>query len=700
MGIALTDEHRELEAVLDKFLTQHQARVAARAQLDAGRDEMPPFWSEFAELGMLGLHVAEEHGGSGCSLLEAAVVLERCGRALAPGPLLPTIWASAVLSCVGTAEGCHAYLPELANGELVGAVGVAAPGADEASWLVLGGELADLFLLPAQDDLLLVDRGQLRISAEENLDPTRRVGRVELAVDQPNRIQGARHVATRLGRVLAAAEAAGLASACVEMAAEYAKVREQFGRLIGTFQAVKHHAANMLVDAELATAAAWDAAIASGESADLAAAVATTLGLPAAIRCAQRNIQLHGGIGFTWEHDAHMYLRRASALTAMFGPARCAAKDVTRIRAAGVDRAVEIELPERAERYRARVRAFRSELEQLPAEERLRQLVQSGYAVPDWPRPWGLDADAAQQVVIDQELAGIERPDYGIGGWILRTLLLHGTEEQISRLVPVSLTGDLLWCQLFSEPNAGSDAAGIQTRAERVAGGWVVTGQKVWTTFGMEADRGFATVRTDARAPKRAGITTMVIDMHADGVVVRPLREATGATIFSEVFLNDVFVPDEDVVGEVNSGWKVAMSALSNERVAIGRRTVDCPIDVLDLYRRHGEDHGEAIGMLLAEEHSMGLLNVRSAQRAVAGQAAGPEGNVAKLLFAEHYQRLADLAVELSGPEVALTRGNEADVAHALVWVRLLSIGGGTAEIVRNQIAERILGLPRDPLVN
>lgn len=701
MAIALIDDHRELEAVVDKFLARHHARAGARAQLDADHDEMPSFWPELSELGMLGLHISERHGGSGCSLLETAVVLERCGRALASGPLLPTVWASAVLGCVGTAQDCDTYLPRLAAGELVGAVGVATPGAEEASWLVLGAELAELFLLPADDDLLLVGRDHVRISAEANLDPTRRVGRVKLmTVGHLGWLPGAARVATRLGRVLAAAEAAGLAAACVEMASEYAKVREQFGRQIGTFQAVKHHAANMLVDAELATAAAWDAAAASGESADLAAAVAATLALPAAIRCAQRNIQLHGGVGFTWEHDAHMYLRRASALTAMFGPARRAAAEVTQIRAAGIDRDVEIELPERAERHRASVRTFRVELEQLPPEQQLRRLVESGYAVPDWPRPWGLDADIAHQIVIDQELAGIERPDYGIGGWILRTLLLHGTEEQIGRLVPVSLAGDLLWCQLFSEPNAGSDAAAIQTRAERVEGGWEVTGQKVWTTFGTDADRGFATVRTDSTAPKRAGITAMVIDMHADGVEVRPLREATGASLFSEVFLNKVFVADHDVIGDVNGGWKVAMSALTNERVAIGRRTVDCPIDVLDLYHRHGKQHLEAIGTLLAEEHGMRLLNVRAAQRAVTGQAAGPEGNVSKLLFAEHYQRLADLAVELSGPEVALSQSAEADVAHALVWVRLLSIGGGTTEIVRNQIAERILGLPRDPLVN
>lgn len=701
MPIALTDDHRQLADVVRKFLADQQARASARASLDAEAETLPEFWAPLAELGMLGLHVPAEHGGSGYSLLETAVLIEEAGREVTPGPLLPTVWASAVLTVAGSDEQRAEFLPRLADGSRIGAVGVESEG----GCLVLGGELAGVFLLPAGDDLVLATRDEVEVVPERSLDPARRVARVRAGTDR-RVLPGARRVAVQIGRVLAAAEAAGIAHACLSEATEYAKVRVQFGRPIGTYQAVKHHAANMFIGAELATAVAWDAArvgLAGSAATDFAAAVAATIALPTAMRCAQRNIQLHGGIGFTWEHDAHMFLRRAASLNAVFGPVRDAEDDVTRLTMTGSRRKLDLELPAEAEEYRGQVSAFRALIENLPADEQRQRVVEAGYAVPDWPKPWGLEATPAQQLVIEEELEDIERPDYAIGEWIMRTLLMHGTAEQVGRLIPASLSGELVWCQLFSEPGAGSDAAGIMTKAQRVDGGWSVTGQKVWTTFGPLADYGFATVRTDPDAPKRKGITTVVIDMRAEGVEVRPLREATGEAMFSEVFLNDVFVPDADVIGPVNGGWKVATSALASERVSIGGRTTDGPLRLTELYREYGAaipGAARQVGALLAEEHGLGLLNLRMAARAVEGQAPGPEGNVSKLLSGEHHQRVADLALELAGPQAALGDGRDSGIAHALLWTRMLTIGGGTAEIVRNQIAERILGLPRDPLVD
>lgn len=709
MPIALTDDHRQLADVVRRFFADQQVRAAARQLLDADVEIRPEYWDELAGLGMLGLHLPTEHGGSGYTLLEAAVLIEEAGRALAPGPLLPTVWASAVLAAAATEEQQRAFLGKLADGSQIGAVATAEGRGVESSCLALGAQLSDLVLIPVGEDLAIATSAELEITAEPNLDPTRRVARVRAGGagwPAERLLLGARPLAVRIGRVLAAAEAAGIAHSCVEAATEYANVRVQFGRPIGTYQAVKHHAANMFVEAELTTAAAWDAAragAAGADSANLAAAVAASIGLPAAVRGCQRNIQLHGGIGFTWEHDAHMFLRRAAALASVFGPAGEAQSDVTVLTVAGVRRKLNIELPPEAEEYRGQVSAFRALIEQLPPEEQRRRVVEGGYAVPDWPKPWGLDATPVQQLVIDDELSDVEKPDYAIGEWIMRTLLMHGTSEQVDRLLPASLSGELVWCQLFSEPNAGSDAAGITTKAQRVDGGWSVTGQKVWTTFGPSADYGFATVRTDPDAPKRKGITTVVVDMRADGVEVRPLREATGESMFSEVFLNEVFVPDTNVIGPVNGGWKVASSALASERVSIGGRTTDGPIDLVELYRRYGTETpgaGRAIGALLAEEHGLRLLNLRLAARAVEGQSPGPEGNVSKLLFGEHHQRVADLALELGGTDAALAGAEHGGIGHALLWTRMLTIGGGTAEIVRNQIAERILGLPRDPLVN
>ena len=232
----------------------------------------------------------------------------------------------------------------------------------------------------------------------------------------------------------------------------------------------------------------------------------------------------------------------------------------------------DFSLPEEAEQYRAEVRAAATELAALEGDAQLARMIDTGYVQPHWPKPWGRAAPALEQLVIDAEFAaaGVKRPEYGITGWIILTLLQHGSPDQIARWVRPTLERELVWCQLFSEPDAGSDAAGIRTRAVRVDGGWEITGQKVWTSGAQYCHRGLATVRTDPDAPKHAGITTVVIDMHAEGVEVRPLREATGAAMFNEVFFDQVFIPDDDVVGVVDNGWTVARSTLGNERVSIG----------------------------------------------------------------------------------------------------------------------------------
>ncbi len=705
MAIAISDDHLELAGVAAAFLERVAARKEARALLDAAEEWLPASWKELADLGWLGLHLPEEHGGSGYGLPELAVVLEASGAAIAPGPFLPTVWASAVVDASGTDAQRAALLPGLADGSVRGAVGL-----DDGSGIVLGAGLADLFLVPVGDDLVIASRDDVTVTMPANVDATRRVGVVRLAADAPadRVLTGARPIAVQLGRVLAAAEASGSAQLCVEMATEYAKVREQFGRVIGTYQAVKHQAANMLVASQLGTAAVWDAArtdVGTPEF-ELAAAVAAAQALPAFVNCAELNIQLHGGIGYTWEHDGHMILKRSAALAAVFGPLGAIEADVTRLVDGGVVGAHAVELPPEADIYRAEVRAFVQDYTDLPDDQRLGAILDSGYALAHWPRPWGRATGAVEQLVIDEELnaAAVQRPNYGIGGWILQTLTQHADADQIERWIRPSLEHEYVWCQLFSEPGAGSDAAGIRTRGTKVDGGWIVNGQKVWTSGAMHCNRGFATVRTDPDVPKHEGITMMVIDLHATGVDVRPLREATGGEMFCEVFFDDVFVPDDDVVGPVNGGWKVARSTLGNERVSIGGGAggIRELFDLVDVYRRyaHGDAAAaEAVGRLLAEERAMRLLNLRTAERAVVGGEPGPEGNISKLLSGEHIQAVADLGLRLLGPAAALAEGPDAGVPSTIVFARCLTIAGGTSEIVRSQIGERILGLPRDPLM-
>src|SRR5262249_7262924 len=261
------------------------------------------------------------------------------------------------------------------------------------------------------------------------------------------------------------------------------------------------------------------------------------------------------------------------------------------------------------------------------------------------------------------------------------------SSDQVARWVPSTLRGELVWCQLFSEPNAGSDAAGIRTRGTRAERGWLLNGQKVWTSGGQHCDRGLATGRTGPGAPKHAGSTTMETTMKALGVEVRPLREATGGAMFNEVFFNDVFVPDDDVVGPVDGGWSVARSPLGNERVSIGGGGPGAGVDLLPLYQRAAAripDAASMVGELLAEAAAMRALNLRRAERALAGGEPGPEGNITKLLSAEHAQRVADTALNLMGPDAALADGAGGLVGWAIVFTRCLSIAGGTSEITRN----------------
>ncbi len=718
MSIALTEDHRALGQTASEFLAKRDSRGAARALLRAEAEELPAFWGDLASLGWLGLHLPEARGGSGFGLPELVVVLEELGRAIAPGPFVPTVIASAVIDAAAADELAARLLPGLADGTAFGGVGltsditVSGGTAAGTAPAVLGGGLAHVLVLPAGDDVIVVEAagGGVTVEVPGNLDPTRRSARVTLEGAPVHLIAGGRRVLVDLARLVTAAEATGVAIECTEQAAAYAKVRVQFGRPIATFEAVKHHCANMLVAAELATAAVWDAARAAEEGGDqlsLAAAMAAALALAAADECAQLNIQVHGGIGFTWEHDAHVYLRRATALEAVVD-AEAAALDVTDLVRAGVRRARTIDLPPEAEPMRDEVRAFADRVKVLDAAGQRAAMIETGYVMPHWPRPWGRDAGAVEQLVIEQEFraAGVSRPQYAITGWVILTLVQHATEDQVARWVMPALRQDVIWCQLFSEPDAGSDAAGVKTRGTRVDGGWLVNGQKVWTSGAHHASFGLATIRTDPDLPKHEGITTMVIDMHAEGVEVRPLQMVTGRSEFNEVFFNDVFVPDDDVVGPVNGGWTVARATLGNESVSIGggQGGMSMPADLViapfDAHPERLAGGAGRVGRSIARTEAMAVLNVRSAHRAVIGGGPGPEGNVTKLVLSEIGHEAAAIMAALGGPDTAYTDGPGAMTSMMVLMHRGMSIAGGTSEIKRNQIGERILGLPRDPLIN
>jgi alkylation response protein AidB-like acyl-CoA dehydrogenase len=713
MPLAITDDHRELADVAKAIVAGRGGMANARRILleidEPGRWwENDGLWKEIVSTGWLGLHVGEEFGGQGYGLPELTVVVEQLGRTAIGGPFLPTVAVSAVISAVGTEDQRQRWLSRLVSGETVAGIGIESEArlkdsAVSASAVPTLGEVeADLFLLPIGDDLVLVEAGDaVSATRTDSVDQVMRPITVLTLSSAPvvEIFSGAAPIAERLVRLLASAEAVGGLAACTEMSTAYAATREQFGRPIGSFQSIKHHCANMLIDTEAAVAVTWDAARASGPEAELAATMAAAQVLPAYQRVALQNVQIHGGIGYTWEHDAHLFIRRATVLLAFAGGREALTGKVTELQASGGRRGKSVELPPEAEQYRQSARSFRAELEQSADEDRQRLWARSGYLQPHWPKPYGRSADSIEQLIIEEELAGLDKPSLGLGEWVVPTVLQHGSTEQIQRLTWPSLEGELRWCQLFSEPGAGSDAAAVATKAKRVDDGWVVTGQKVWTSDAMNCQRGLATVRTDPEAPKHKGITALIIDLADPAVEIRPLKEITGETLFNEVFFNDLFVPDRDVVGAVNSGWTVAMATLGNERVSIGGGSVTMTADeLLPLLDRHaGDDQGFAreVGGLLVEAYALMALNLRQAARAVFDTGPGIEGNLVKGYGAEHAQRVAELALRIVG-QAALT-GAEPQVVHDYLFSRCLTIAGGTSEIVRNLIAERILRLPRDP---
>ena len=744
MPIPLTDEHEELRRSTSRFLASHSGPEVARALLDVEVEELQAVWTAMADAGWLGIHLPEALGGQGFGLLELAVILEETGWAMSPGPLLPTAAVSALCSPYLPSDEAARLLPRLADGTRPAAVhlgdGVlevvdrAPDGAITVTGTlrpVLGLGTAQVALLPAAGDdgaviwcLVDVD-GPVRAVPLPSVDATRRVGQLEvdaLVVSKERQLSGM--PSRRVGDVvmaLMAAEHAGGARWCLETATEYAKVRIQFGRPIGQFQAVKHRAADMSVLVDQMTSVAWDAVMAvdavlrdDGETSGdangddgvvLAVATAAAVTLDGYVTCAQGCLQLLGGIGFTWEHDLHLYLKRALADRQLLGGGDIHRLELATAARDGARRELSADLPEEADRWRAALAPLAAELTATEGDARRRLLVDSGLVAPHWPAPWGRDAGAVEQVVIDEVLgaAGVDRPHLGVGAWVLPVVIASGTPDQQDRWVGPTLLGEISWCQLFSEPGAGSDLAALSMRAERVEGGWELTGQKVWTSMAQAARWGICLARTDPDVPKHAGITYFVVEMNSPGIDVRPLRELTGAALFNEVFFDQVFVPDDCVIGEVNRGWGLARMTLANERVSISSGAT-FGIGVESLVRLAARLGGALpdstllrLGDLLAEAQSLRLMTHRSALRSLAGADPGPGSSLRKLLGAEHEQRVQELGLIMMGPEGAVADGRTGRWSQGALVTRCLTIAGGTSEVQRNVIGERILGLPRDP---
>ena len=644
MPIAMTQEQQALQASLRDW-AKHAGTIAqARAQTSA-KASAP--LAELAALGIFAIPLPPEEASpeEGGTVLDLAAAVEQLACDLAPGPVMPTLLATLLLARYTLpartgARRVAALLPALAQAQTTACVALT-PGTltgarqPDGTLRVSGetgpvlwapGHLIACAATPAGDTWFLAPESHpgITVTMLPALDFSRELAavRFEDTVIAHDMLLNGLDTETvgDLAAMLYAAEAAGVAAWCTGTATDYAATRRQFGRPIGSFQAVKHLCATMACRAERASALAWDTARAADEAPaehPLAAAAAAALALDDAVANAKDCIQVLGGIGFTWEHDAHLYLRRALALRQLLGGSA-------------------------------------------PWRARTATLAATGsrrHARPPAPKT-----------------------DSVIGAWALPAIATYGTQEQRERFGDPGIT----WCQLFSEPEAGSDLASLRTRAVETDGGWLLTGQKVWTSLAREADWAICLARTDPAVPKHKGITYFLVNMRSPGIEIRPLREITGRSVFNEVFLDDVFVPAGCVLGAPGDGWRIAMSTLATERVTMGG----------------GPALDEAVERLLAVNP---VLNERAGFHVASGmvipllELREVHPAIRKLIGTEHRQAVAETALELQGPAGAADTGQAADAIYEFLLTRCLSIAGGTTQILLNQVAERVLGLPREP---
>lgn len=739
MSLGLSPEQQELTDAVAQFAARNAPIATTRDSFDdlaAGR--IPGWWDALVANGFHAVHLPDDVGGQGGRLIDAACVLESAGKSLLPGPLLPTVAAGAVALLADPTPSAQSLLRDLAGGAtaaivlpddglharaedgqwlISGAsevtagvcaariilVGARAPDGDVV-WAVVDSETPTATAEPVSGTDLVADAGILR------LDDYRATDSETLTGIDPER---ARCVVVGL----VASTTAGIVQWCVQAVTAHLRIREQFGKVIGTFQALQHNAAMLLVSSELATAAAWDAVRAVDESLDqhrIAAAGAAVMAISPAPDLVLDALTMLGAIGFTWEHDVHLYWRRAISLAGSIGPAnrwarRLGALTCTQTRDMSVNlgdaepefRSWVAETLDAALQLRNDKPAPHGDYEHLATGPQRTLIADAGLMAPHWPAPWGVDADPLKQLIIDEEFAkrpGLVRPSLNIAEWILPSVLAAAPKDLQEKLIPPTQRGEILWCQLFSEPGAGSDLASLATRATKVDGGWRINGHKIWTSLAQYADLGALLARTDPEAAKHRGIGYFILDMRSPGVEIQPIKTATGQAHFNEVFLNDVFVPDDMLLGGPGDGWSLAISTMAEERSAIGGYVkFDRAVALRRLAAQPGPDREDAVrelGELDAYTNAIRALGVRETIRLLDGQASGPASSIAKVAMNVLLRRTFQATLQLTG-KVAMVDDLDAAVVEPYLHLPAELIGGGTREIQLNIIAQMILRLPR-----
>jgi alkylation response protein AidB-like acyl-CoA dehydrogenase len=740
MTLGLTPEQQALSDAVAQFAARHAPVTATRDHFTAlAGGQLPQWWESLVASGFHAVHLPEHLGGQGGRLLDAACVLESAAKALLAGPLLPTVTAGAVGLLADPSAAVEALVRDLVSGV---PAAVVLPGngnfrarADGSQWLVTGESevtagvcSARLILVGVhgQDDVVVwvpVDTGKptAAIESVHGSDLVADVGILRLAdhcvaeSDVLTGIDSDRAECVAVG--LVASAMAGIAQWCVEAATAHLRVREQFGKTIGTFQALQHNAAMLLVNSELITAAAWDGVRAADESLDqhrLAAAAATVIAISPVPDLVLDTLTMFGAIGYTWEHDLHLYWRRAISLAASIGPANRWARRLGQFTCTQ-QRDMSVNLGDAESGFRSRIAQTLDAALALHNDRPGRQgpyehfaggpqrtaIAEAGLIAPHWLPPWGIDASPLQQLIIDEEFdkrPAMIRPSLGIAEWILPSVLRAGSKDLQEKLIPPTLRAEVAWCQLFSEPGAGSDLAALTTRATKVDGGWNINGHKIWTSSAHLADYGGLLARTDPTASKHRGLGYFILDMRSPGIEIQPIKQATGDAEFNEVFLNDVFVPDGMLLGEPTDGWSLAIATMAEERSAIsGYVQFDRAAGLRRMAAEPGPDRDDllrALGELDGYTNAIKALGMRETIRLLDGQASGPASSIAKVAMNVLLRRTFKAILELTGRRPMVV-DSDPPVVRPYLHLPSELLGGGTKEIQLNIIAQMILGLPR-----
>jgi alkylation response protein AidB-like acyl-CoA dehydrogenase len=763
------DEPTEVQRMLRDAAADFFAADGEGQRLREWRGRLPGHdrarWQRMAGLGWLGLCLPEALGGSGCTLADAVPLLEQCGRALAPEPLVAGALLPGWALLEGEAQALRErWLPALARGEAqlalawqdeghdAGAGPAALRAGQRGGGLVLDGVKrfvaaaagADAFVVSALGAegplLLLVEAGArgLTVATQPRVDGgfwgELRFEGVEVAaaavVAGPRQAQAVLERALDLARIASAAELLGVMGRALETSVAYIGVREQFGRAIGSFQGLQHRAADLLVQVELTRSVVLQSAAAAGApGADAprlarAASQAQARASAAALEVTKACIQLHGGIGYTDECAIGLYLKKAMVGAAWLGSAAwhrsrynaLADQAATADDGAGPELIAGGPAPIRrdelrrwlADNFPPEWRYPSSRLSQRATREWHAKLYAKGWAAPNWPREHGgMGLSAYEQVAFQAEFDRhgiVIAPNMAIvmlGPLIIR----YGTEQQKREILPRILSGEVLWCQGYSEPSAGSDLASLRTTAVADGDSFVVNGQKIWTSFAHEADWIFVLVRTDPKAKKQEGISFLLADMRTPGITVKRIRNLSGNAEFCETFFDNVRVPRANLVGGLNQGWTMAKSLLGSERIMIGSpRGARAPLLRLrELARAAGVDRDPVwrarFDQLRLDVDDLEALYVRCVEVLRRGRELGPEVSMLKIWITEAQQRVADLLVETAGAagvaDAALELpGGALHPANLFFSARPASIYGGSNEIQRNILAKAVLELP------